>query len=107
MDDQRVPYAVMQHPSCKPDRYVRLAFEDVRSIGEKAKYIKENGFGGAALYALNADDSFDRCKQGEFPMLRTLDHHLNPQSHQVERPDADYIYNKTSRRSEHKKAAHE
>ena len=106
MYDQRVPFAFRQFSICIPLEYGRLAYEDVRSIEEKAKYIKRHRFSGAALYTINADDFNNFCEQGKFPLLRTLDFYLNPHS-QVELPNADDVFNETSRKLIHDKATNE
>lgn len=59
-----------------------ISYEDERSIECKAKYIKDNGFGGAMIFSLNTDDFSSYCKSDdesgwsdsktEFPLVRKI-----------------------------------
>lgn len=62
------PYAYLK------DQWV--SYDDVESIKRKAAYIKENGFGGAVAWTVDLDDFSNRCCQGRFPLLTTLNKEL-------------------------------
>jgi chitinase len=47
----RVPYMKFKEPT-GPDRCMFLSYENVRSISEKAAYVKERGLGGAIVWTL-------------------------------------------------------
>jgi len=50
-----------------------FSFDNQKSITMKAKYVKENGLGGAMVWALDFDDftgSF--CGQGKYPLLTAI-----------------------------------
>ncbi|KAF2898205.1 hypothetical protein ILUMI_07967 [Ignelater luminosus] len=51
-------------------------YEDVQSIAEKTKYIKTRGFGGAIAWTIDLDDFLNKCCQGSFPLLRSLNQGL-------------------------------
>lgn len=72
-DDQKVPYAYSS------DTHEWIGFDDVKSFELKLSYIKENRLGGAMLWSLDLDDaSGEFCSQGTFPLLKTINYHLNP-----------------------------
>ena len=52
-------------------------YEDIWSIDLKVKYLMEAELGGATLFSLDKDDYRGDCFQGPFPILRTINHHLN------------------------------
>ncbi|XP_077151539.1 acidic mammalian chitinase-like isoform X2 [Ranitomeya variabilis] len=63
--DQRVPYA------CKDNEWV--GFDNQQSYECKVKFLKESGFGGAMVWALDLDDfrgSF--CNEGKYPLINHL-----------------------------------
>lgn len=64
MPDQMVPYAV------KGSLWV--GYEDVDSIRTKVKYVKQHGFGGTMIWALDLDDFRGSCGQGKYPLLHTI-----------------------------------
>jgi len=50
-----------------------VAYDDTRTIGIKAQYIKEKGLGGGMIWALDLDDfkgSF--CGEGKYPLLSAI-----------------------------------
>nr|AMT75074.1 chitinase Cht10 [Locusta migratoria] len=49
-----------------------VSFEDTKSVKEKAKYIKNMGYGGAMTFTLDLDDFENRCCRGAFPLLRSI-----------------------------------
>jgi len=94
IEQQKVPFAysneVLSNPSAQIDW---VGFDDVQSIAVKAKYILDNNLGGGMLWSLDMDDftgSF--CNQGKYPILRTLNHYLNPKF-KYEKPDAKLMWN--------------
>ncbi|KAK5895029.1 hypothetical protein CesoFtcFv8_011657 [Champsocephalus esox] len=65
IDDQMVPYAV------KGNEWV--GFENRRSYELKAKYIKDNKFGGAFIWSLDLDDFAGQfCGEGNYPLISYL-----------------------------------
>lgn len=63
-DDQKVPYAF------GGSKWV--GFEDVKSVTEKANYIRNLDLGGAMFWAIDSDDSYNFCGQGNFPLISTV-----------------------------------
>lgn len=53
-----------------------VGFEDIKSIHDKANYIKTKGFGGAVAWTIDLDDFSNRCCGGSFPLLRSLNRGL-------------------------------
>ncbi|XP_021340962.1 acidic mammalian chitinase-like [Mizuhopecten yessoensis] len=51
-----------------------IGYDDVESIEEKAKWIVEEGYGGAAIYTLGDDDFNQDCTSSEvpFPLISTV-----------------------------------
>uniref|UniRef100_A0A1I8NSV0 GH18 domain-containing protein n=1 Tax=Stomoxys calcitrans TaxID=35570 RepID=A0A1I8NSV0_STOCA len=49
-----------------------ISFENELSITCKANYIKSMQLGGAMLFSLNTDDFSGYCKNGKYPLLRTI-----------------------------------
>ncbi|PNF16877.1 putative chitinase 10 [Cryptotermes secundus] len=49
-----------------------VGYEDVESVKEKAKYIKNMGFGGAMAWTVDLDDFNNLCCREPFPLLRTI-----------------------------------
>ncbi|CAJ1084730.1 acidic mammalian chitinase-like [Xyrichtys novacula] len=73
IDEQMVPYAV------KGNEWV--GFDNMQSFEIKAKYLKDNKYGGAFVWSLDLDDfagSF--CKQGNYPLISYLNSLLNSDS---------------------------
>ncbi|XP_053173377.1 acidic mammalian chitinase-like [Scomber japonicus] len=68
IEDQKVPYAVKQNEW--------VGYDDKTSYETKAQYLKDNGFGGAFVWALDLDDFNGQfCGEGPYPLisyLRTL-----------------------------------
>ncbi|KAM4700691.1 chitinase-like protein 4 [Discoglossus pictus] len=63
--DQKVPYA------CKENLWI--GYEDRQSYQCKVKFLKDNGFGGAALWTLENDDfTGNFCGQGKYPLTTHL-----------------------------------
>lgn len=49
-----------------------IGYDNVRSVTEKAYYIKNNGFGGAMFWSLDMDDYDGVCSEGRFPLISTV-----------------------------------
>nr|CAD7402605.1 unnamed protein product [Timema poppensis] len=49
-----------------------VGFEDVDSVKEKAKFIRNMGYGGAMAWTLDLDDFDNRCCREPYPLLRTI-----------------------------------
>ncbi|XP_053101265.1 probable chitinase 10 isoform X3 [Hemicordylus capensis] len=65
IEDQKVPYAY------KGNEWV--GFDNTRSYEYKAKFVKENQFGGAMVWAIDLDDfSGGFCGEGAYPLISKL-----------------------------------
>ncbi|XP_063232762.1 probable chitinase 10 [Bacillus rossius redtenbacheri] len=53
-----------------------VGYEDVESIKEKARFIKNMGYGGATAWTIDLDDFSNQCCQEPYPLLRTLNRML-------------------------------
>ncbi|XP_051805850.1 acidic mammalian chitinase-like isoform X1 [Acanthochromis polyacanthus] len=70
IDEQKVPYAI------KGNEWV--GFDNKQSYEIKAKYLKENKFGGAVVWCLDLDDFAGQfCGQGRYPLISYLRSLLN------------------------------
>lgn len=69
-----------------------VAFDDVRSVNEKALYLKSKGLGGATLFALPYDDFRNHCFEDPFPLLRVINFHLSNKV-KVAYPDPELHFN--------------
>jgi len=67
---ERVPYLVYD------DQWI--GYDNIASLTEKAKYIKDNGYGGVMVWALDLDDVTGVCGQGKFPLMHALVRGLSP-----------------------------
>ncbi|XP_077586065.1 chitinase-3-like protein 1 [Stigmatopora nigra] len=69
IEEQKVPYAV------KNNEWV--GFDNRQSFETKAKYLKDENFGGASVWALDLDDFNGQfCGQGNYPLISHLRYHL-------------------------------
>ncbi|KAL8559486.1 hypothetical protein ACOMHN_037150 [Nucella lapillus] len=61
-------YEVYQlHKMAERDQWV--AYEDIDSVREKARYVKVNGYGGVMTWCLDLDDfSGTLCGEGKYPL---------------------------------------
>ncbi|KAG9485372.1 acidic mammalian chitinase-like [Eleutherodactylus coqui] len=65
IEDQRVPYA------CKDNEWV--GFDNQQSYECKVKFLKESGFGGAMVWAIDLDDFLGTfCNEGKYPLISHL-----------------------------------
>ncbi|XP_053560677.1 acidic mammalian chitinase [Bombina bombina] len=65
MDDQKVPYAY------KGNQWV--GFDTKESFKYKVEFVKQGGFGGGMVWAIDLDDySGTFCNQGKYPLISTL-----------------------------------
>ena len=49
-----------------------VGFDDKASIARKCHYVRDQGFGGGMVWALDLDDFSRQCGCEQFPLLRTL-----------------------------------
>ena len=49
-----------------------VGFDDKASIARKCHYVRDQGFGGGMVWALDLDDFSDLCECGKYPLLRTV-----------------------------------
>ncbi|XP_056278460.1 acidic mammalian chitinase-like [Pseudoliparis swirei] len=65
IEDQKVPYAVKQNEW--------VGFDNKDSFETKVRYLKDNRFGGAFVWALDMDDFKGQfCGQGNYPLITYL-----------------------------------
>lgn len=65
IDDQHVPYLVSGNQW--------VGYDNERSLREKVRYIRDNGFGGAMVWALDLDDFKGHfCGKGNYPLLNAI-----------------------------------
>ena len=54
-----------------------VSFDDLDTIQQKTKFLKEMGLGGAMVWALDLDDFQGSCNAGEtYPLLKTINREL-------------------------------
>ncbi len=49
-----------------------LGYDDVESVDYKARYAKDNGFGGAFIWSVETDDFKGKCGQGINPLINRI-----------------------------------
>lgn len=62
--EQEVPYVV------KGDQWV--GYDDKKSLTIKTNWVKSNGYGGIAVWALPLDDFVGMCGGEKYPLLKTI-----------------------------------
>ena len=75
LEDEKAPFVYVTEPDSPIAKWA--GFEDIWSIDYKVKYLKNVGLGGATLFSLEKDDHRGDCFQKPYPILRTINHHLN------------------------------
>jgi len=73
------PYAYKQ------DQWV--GYDDISMIRQKSQYVKDNGFGGGMIWALDLDDFANQCGCENYPLLRTINRVLR--DYPLEDPHCD------------------
>lgn len=63
-DSQKVPYAF--------NDTLWVGYDNIRSVTEKANYIKSLNLGGAMFWDLDSDDFSNACGFGRFPLIATV-----------------------------------
>lgn len=63
-DDQKVPYAFTDTEW--------IGYDDVRSVTEKANYIKSMDLGGAMIWDIASDDFSGACGLGAYPLISAV-----------------------------------
>lgn len=56
-----------------------MGYDDEKSLSFKAQYLQNAGLGGAMLFSIDNDDYQGYCSVDKFPLLRTINFHLNRQ----------------------------
>eukprot|EP00106_Octopus_bimaculoides_P023184 XP_014790626.1 PREDICTED: acidic mammalian chitinase-like [Octopus bimaculoides] len=68
IEEQKVPYLVMD------DQWI--GYDDAQSLTIKAQWLKENAFGGFAVWDMALDDFDNQCGNGTYYLINTLTHAL-------------------------------
>ncbi|ESO85838.1 hypothetical protein LOTGIDRAFT_130278, partial [Lottia gigantea] len=64
IQEQQVPYIV------KGNQWI--GYDDPTSIKNKIAYVKDKGFGGIMVWALDLDDFQGTCGQGKYPLMQAI-----------------------------------
>jgi len=62
----------------KGDQWV--GFDDITMIRRKSEFVRDNGFGGGMIWALDLDDFRNRCACETYPLLKTINRVLRQYS---------------------------
>ena len=49
-----------------------VGFDDVDTIKQKSEYVRDHGFGGGMIWALDLDDFNNMCGCEKYPLLKTI-----------------------------------
>ncbi len=63
-----------------------VSFDDIDTIEQKMDLLKDLDLGGAMIWALDLDDFNNQCGNGNYPLLKTINHNLGRISG-YQRPD--------------------
>ncbi|KAL7300198.1 hypothetical protein TKK_0007041 [Trichogramma kaykai] len=74
--EQQVPFAY------RDDQWV--GFDDERSLINKMKWLKEEGFGGIMIWSVDMDDFRGSCGAGKFPLITAMKKELEGYSVDLE-----------------------
>ncbi|TMW40679.1 hypothetical protein DOY81_014241 [Sarcophaga bullata] len=73
LDEQRKYATYAFSPAKGKGRHgIWISFDDPEFAGIKAEYVKTNNLGGVALYDLQHDDFAAACRQGSYPILKSI-----------------------------------
>ena len=60
-----------------------VGYDDMKSASQKAKYLIENGYGGAAIWTLDFDDFNNICCNGPNPILTAVSNAVRGQTNKI------------------------
>lgn len=69
IDDSEVPYMVHNNEW--------IGYDNEISLAAKVDWVKRNGFGGVAVWALPFDDFNNVCGKGKYPLMKAINRILN------------------------------
>lgn len=93
VEDEAGPYAY------KNNQWV--SYDDPSSIERKMKFVRDVKLGGASIWALDFDDFQGQCKNGSYPLLRTIFATLNAaQRRKRSTPDSNETYDEWTFRNQ-------
>uniref|UniRef100_A0A8D0GV28 Acidic mammalian chitinase n=1 Tax=Sphenodon punctatus TaxID=8508 RepID=A0A8D0GV28_SPHPU len=79
IDDQKVPYTYQGNEW--------VGYDNICSYKYKVKYLKENNFGGAMVWAIDLDDFLGTfCNEGKYPLISELKRLLETNGKMVQPP---------------------
>ena len=64
-----------------------VGYDDISMIRQKSQFVKDNGFGGGMIWALDLDDFANQCGCENYPLLRTINRVLR--DYPLEDPNCD------------------
>lgn len=68
-DTQKVPYAYHANQW--------IGYDNVKSLTEKVKFLKQHNLGGGMVWSVDTDDFSGHCGEGKYPLLKTISSLLN------------------------------
>ena len=60
-----------------------VGYDDIKSASQKASYLLEKGYGGAAIWTLDFDDFNNICCHGPSPVLTAVSRTLRGQTNNI------------------------